>query len=59
MQNRASTLGQLKASGYRSRSVKDELRQSETGRRAVVLCPTEWTCEAPITVLADGPVRLR
>ena len=43
----------------RRAGVEDELRQSETGRRAVVLCPTEWTCEAPITVLADGPVRLR
>lgn len=43
----------------RRAGAQDELRQSETGRRAVVLCPTEWTCEAPITVLADGPVRLR
>ena len=28
MQNRAKTLGELKASGYRSRSVKDELREN-------------------------------
>jgi magnesium chelatase subunit I len=28
MQNRACTLGELKASGYRSRSVKDELREN-------------------------------
>lgn len=37
----------------------DGLRQSETGRRAVVVCPTEWTCEAPVTLLAGGTVRLR
>ena len=35
------------------------LRQSETGRRAVVVCPTEWTCQAPVTVPAGGTVRLR
>src|SRR5688572_18695828 len=28
MQNRAQTLGELKKSGYRSRSVKDELREN-------------------------------
>ncbi len=28
MQNRARTLGELKASGYRNRSVKDELRDN-------------------------------
>jgi hypothetical protein len=37
----------------------DTLRQSETGRRAVVACPTEWTCQAPVTVPAGGTVRLR
>lgn len=43
----------------RRAGAEDELRQSETGRRAVVVCPTEWTCEEPVTVVADGPVRLR
>ncbi|WP_299930186.1 hypothetical protein [uncultured Nocardioides sp.] len=38
---------------------QDALRQSETGRRAVVVCPTEWTCEQPVTVVAGGTVRLR
>ena len=38
---------------------EDTLRQSETGRRAVVVCPTEWTCQAPVTVPAGGTVRLR
>ncbi|MFC7724643.1 hypothetical protein ACFQW6_05960 [Nocardioides sp. GCM10028917] len=38
---------------------EDELRQSETGRRAVVVCPTEWTCGDPVTVVAGGTVRLR
>jgi hypothetical protein len=38
---------------------EDTLRQSETGRRAIVVCPTEWTCEAPVTVPAGGTVRLR
>jgi hypothetical protein len=37
----------------------DTLRQSETGRRAVVACPTEWTCQPPVTVPAGGTVRLR
>src|SRR6478735_6904745 len=36
----------------RRAGAEDELRQSETGRRAVVVCPTEWTCAAPITVNA-------
>nr|WP_300052613.1 hypothetical protein [uncultured Nocardioides sp.] len=38
---------------------EDTLRQSETGRRAVVVCPTEWTCQAPATVPVGGTVRLR
>ena len=37
----------------------DAVRQSESGRRAVVVCRTETTCDAPLTVLADGTVRLR
>lgn len=43
----------------RRAGAEDDLRQSETGRRAVVVCPTEWTCEEPVTVVADGTVRLR
>lgn len=38
---------------------EDTLRQSETGRRAVVVCPTAWRCQAPVTVPAGGTVRLR
>jgi hypothetical protein len=43
----------------RQAGAEDELRQSETGRRAVVVCPTEWTCQSPVTLLAGGTVRLR
>ena len=43
----------------RRAGAEDELRQSETGRRAVVVCPTEWTCGEPVTVVAGGTVRLR
>ena len=43
----------------RQAGAEDKLRQSETGRRAVVVCPTEWTCEEPVTVVAGGTVRLR
>jgi hypothetical protein len=43
----------------RRAGAEDELRQSETGRRAVVVCPTERTCGEPVTVLAGGTVRLR
>ena len=43
----------------RQAGAEDTLRQSETGRRAIVACPTEWTCEAPVTVPAGGTVRLR
>jgi hypothetical protein len=43
----------------RRAGAEDELRQSETGRRAVVVCPTEWTCGEPVTVVARGTVRLR
>jgi hypothetical protein len=43
----------------RRAGAEEELRQSETGRRAVVVCPTEWTCDEPVTVVAGGTVRLR
>jgi hypothetical protein len=43
----------------RRAGAEDELRQSETGRRAVVVCPTEWTCGEPVTVVTGGTVRLR
>jgi hypothetical protein len=43
----------------RRAGAEDVLRQSETGRRAVVVCPTEWTCGEPVTVIAGGTVRLR
>lgn len=38
----------------------DALRQSESGRRAFVVCPTTSTCSEPRTVVgADSSVRLR
>jgi hypothetical protein len=42
----------------RRAGAEEELRQSETGRRAVVLCPTEWTCAEAVTI-PGGTVRLR
>jgi hypothetical protein len=39
---------------------QDEVRQSETGRRALVLCTAGGACAAPRTILeADGSIRLR
>ena len=38
---------------------QDAVRQSESGRRALVVCPTATSCDAPVTVLAGGTVRLR
>ncbi|QSR30872.1 hypothetical protein CFI00_10275 [Nocardioides sp. S5] len=39
---------------------RDTLRQSESGRRALVVCPTVSTCEQSLTIPgADGSVRLR
>ncbi len=38
---------------------QDALRQSESGRRALVVCPTVSTCAEPVTVLASGTLRLR
>ncbi len=39
---------------------RDTLRQSESGRRALVVCPTVSTCEPPLTIpSADGSVRVR
>lgn len=43
----------------RRAGAEEELRQSETGRRAVIVCPTEWTCASPVTIDAGGSVRLR
>ena len=43
----------------RRAGAEEELRQSETGRRAVIVCPTEWTCAAPVTIAVGGTVRLR
>ena len=44
---------------HAAQASEDTLRQSETGRRAVVVCPTAWRCQAPVTVPAGGTVRLR
>jgi len=39
---------------------QDALRQSETGRRAVLVCRTTATCEEPVTVgVGAGTIRLR
>ena len=38
---------------------QDARRQSESGRRALVACPTVSTCAEPVTVMASGTVRLR
>ena len=39
---------------------QDEVRQSETGRRALVLCTADGACSQPRTILeADGSIRLR
>lgn len=39
--------------------VQDGVRLSESGRRALVVCPTVSTCAAPVTVKASGTIRLR
>ncbi len=39
---------------------RDAVRQSESGRRALVVCPTVSTCAAPRTIVeAEGSIRLR
>ncbi|MFC0223772.1 hypothetical protein [Nocardioides zeicaulis] len=44
----------------RRSGAQDAVRRSESGRRALVVCPTESTCQPPITITAtDGSVRLR
>ena len=44
----------------RRQGVRDEVRQSETGRRAIVVCTADYSCSAPRTVVeADGSIRLR
>lgn len=37
----------------------DAVRQSETGRRAVVVCTADFTCGPPTTIVAGGSIRLR
>ncbi len=37
----------------------DAVRQSESGRRALVVCTAHFTCGPPETVVADGSIRLR
>jgi len=38
---------------------QDAVRQSESGRRALVVCRTPAVCEEPVTIVAGGTVRLR
>ena len=37
----------------------DAVRQSESGRRALVVCTADFRCSEPRTVEADGSIRLR
>lgn len=44
----------------RREGVRDEVRQSESGRRAIVVCTADFSCGAPRTIFeADGTIRLR
>jgi hypothetical protein len=44
----------------RREGVQDEVRQSESGRRALVVCTADFVCGEPRTILeADGSIRLR
>lgn len=44
----------------RRAGASDAIRQSETGRRALVVCRAEFDCEQPVTIVgADGSIRLR
>lgn len=38
---------------------QDAVRQSESGRRAVLVCRTLSSCDAPVTVVGEGSIRLR
>jgi hypothetical protein len=39
---------------------QEEVRQSESGRRALVVCTVDLACDPPITITAaDGAIRLR
>lgn len=37
----------------------DAIRQSESGRRALVVCDADGTCADPVTIEAGGAIRLR
>jgi hypothetical protein len=40
--------------------VQDAVRQSETGRRALVVCTADSSCGEPRTIVeTDGSIRLR
>ena len=43
----------------RRTSAQDALRQSESGRRALVVCTADFTCSDPRTIEANGSIRLR
>jgi hypothetical protein len=44
----------------RRAGVQDAVRQSESGRRALVVCTADYTCGEPRTIVeADGSIRLR
>ncbi|MBS2938326.1 hypothetical protein KDN32_11285 [Nocardioides sp. J2M5] len=43
----------------RRHGATDAVRQSETGRRALVVCDGDGTCAEPVTIDAGGTIRLR
>ncbi len=43
----------------RRTSAQDALRQSESGRRALVVCTADLSCSQPTTIDAAGSIRLR
>ena len=43
----------------RRTSAQDAIRQSETGRRALVVCTADLSCGQPRTIDASGSIRLR
>ena len=43
----------------RRSAAQDSLRQSESGRRALVVCAEDGDCAEPVTILEGGSIRLR
>jgi hypothetical protein len=50
----------LDSSRREAAATQDAVRQSESGRRALVVCDVDLVCEAPRTIVeSDGAIRLR